>query len=69
MYHKKTAFGRLLPLLTALMLALFSTGIIAFASTDYYPSWEEYKAAGQPANTWNDVADSIDKLMEASYQL
>ena len=69
MLRKKTAFSAVLPLLTALMIAVFGTGLTAFASTDYYPSWEEYKAAGEPASTWNDVADSIDKLMEASYQL
>ena len=53
----------------AVMLSLMGSGIRAFASAEYIPSWEEYKAAGNPASTWNDVADSIDKLMEASYQL
>ena len=33
----------------------------------FYPSWEEYKAAGEPASTWNDAAGAIDRVLEASY--
>ena len=33
----------------------------------FYPSWEEYKAAGEPAATWNDAANAIDRCLEASY--
>ncbi len=35
----------------------------------FYPSWEEYKAAGEPAASWNDAASAIDKCLEASYTL
>lgn len=51
------------------LLLLFSiTGIsVRAAEITYYPTWEEYKAAGEPTGTWNNVADSIDKLLEASY--
>ncbi len=69
MSQKKTALTAVLALMIAVMLSLMGGGIRAFASAEYIPSWEEYKAAGNPASTWNDVADSIDKLMEASYQL
>ena len=69
MSQKKTALTAVLALMMAVMLSLMGGGIRAFASAEYIPSWEEYKAAGNPASTWNDVADSIDKLMEASYQL
>ena len=33
----------------------------------FYPSWEAYKAAGEPAATWNDAANAIDRCLEASY--
>ncbi|MBQ8966078.1 FTR1 family protein [Ruminococcus sp.] len=66
---KKFGLTAVVSLLTAVMLSLFATVITASASAEYAPTWEEYKAAGNPASTWNDVADSIDKLMEASYQL
>ena len=44
-------------------------GMTAQASTDYYASWTDYKAAGGAANTWNDVANAIDAVLEASYEL
>lgn len=54
--------------LTLLFLLLHLTGLRAFA-VDYYPTWDEYKAAGQPTGTWNNVADAIDTVLEASYEL
>ncbi|HBI85085.1 MAG TPA: iron transporter [Ruminococcus sp.] len=51
-----------------LVLLLQMTGISVYAA-DYYGSWEEYKAAGGAATTWNDVAGAIDAVLEASYQM
>ena len=31
-------------------------------------SWDNYKANGGPASTWNDAADAIDSVLELSYQ-
>lgn len=49
-----------------LFMLLQMTGFSAFA-TDFYPSWEEYKASGGAASSWNDVANAIDAVLEASY--
>jgi high-affinity iron transporter len=52
---------------TALVVLCTVPGLIAHADVFYYPSWEEYKAAGEPAATWNDAANAIDACLEASY--
>lgn len=60
-------------LLAALVMILcFALGgsLKAFADdVSYIPSWEEYKAAGNPSSTWNDVANAIDDCIEASILL
>ena len=54
-------------LMVLMMLSSF-VGLTARAEEiTFYPSWEEYKAAGEPASTWNDVANAIDAVLEASY--
>ena len=52
-----------------LLIALFSLQPFGARAEEifFYPSWEEYKAAGEPASTWNDAANAIDKCLEASY--
>lgn len=67
----KHRLGYLLSALTVLLtLTLFMpNGIHAAASTDFYPSWDEYKAAGGATATWNDVANAIDAVLEVSYEL
>ena len=57
-------------LLTALVFALtFAAGFRADASVEFIPSWEEYKVKGGATGTWNNVADAIDAVLEASYAL
>lgn len=36
------------------------------AAETYYASWDEYKASGQPASTWNDVVDAMEAVLETS---
>ena len=49
------------------LLLLSPAAVRVHAEISYYPTWEEYKADGNPASSWNDVADAIDSLLEASY--
>lgn len=53
----------------AAAFVLCFAGFSASAATDFYPSWDEYKASGKPTETWNDVANAIDSVLEASYEL
>ncbi len=52
-----------------LFLLLSSVGIPVSAAVEYYSSWEEYLEAGEPNNNWQDKANAIDRVLEASYQL
>ena len=52
-----------------LFLLLSSVGIPVSAGLEYYSSWEEYLEAGEPNNNWQDKANAIDRVLEASYQL
>ena len=54
-------------LLCAVLLFVPAASIKARAEISFYPSWDEYKAAGNPASSYNDVANAIDDLLEASY--
>ncbi|MBR1862553.1 MAG: FTR1 family protein [Ruminococcus sp.] len=67
MSFKKTALTAVLSLMMAMLIPVF--GITAHAATDYIPTWDEYKVSGNPIDTWNDKANAIDKVLEASYQL
>ncbi|MDR2648282.1 MAG: FTR1 family iron permease [Clostridiales bacterium] len=49
---------------------LFFPRTAAYAATDdYYATWDEYKASGQSAITWNDVADAMDAVFERGKEL
>ncbi|MEE5992204.1 MAG: hypothetical protein V3G42_03075 [Oscillospiraceae bacterium] len=52
-----------------LFMLYFSVGIPVSAAVEYYASWEEYVAAGEPNNSWQDKANAIDAVLEASYQM
>ncbi len=52
-----------------LLAAVFSTTQIAYAAESYYSTWDEYKESGQPASTWNDVADAMDAVFERAKEL
>ncbi len=54
-------------LLVLLMLCAMQPICTRAKEIFFYPSWEEYKAAGEPAATWNDAANAIDSCLEASY--
>ena len=45
-------------------LAGFGFTSIAKADDAYYATWKEYKASGAPSNSWNDVANAMDKVFE-----
>ena len=51
------------------LLLMLSQGMQAFAVTDYITSWNDWKAAGKPSSTWNDVADAMDQCFSASASL
>ena len=58
----------ILTIVLAVLLLLPVQGLRAHAEEIFfYPSWEAYKAAGEPADTWNDAANAIDCCLEASY--
>ena len=58
----------ILTIVLAVLLLLPVQGLRAHAEEIFfYPSWEAYKAAGEPADTWNDAANAIDSCLEASY--
>jgi high-affinity iron transporter len=70
--RKRSEFQRIRsPILAAIMMVLciLSAQVIPAHAAEifFYPSWEEYKAAGEPAETWNDAANAIDSCLEASY--
>lgn len=66
-YHPIRRGLSVVPALLALVLLCAFPALSAYAEISYYPSWEEYKAAGEPAATWNDAANAIDACLEASY--
>lgn len=59
--------GALLMVLMFCLTAL--NGMRVSADTEYYKSFDEYKAAGGAVGSWNDIADAIDDVMEASYEM
>ena len=61
--------GRLAAVMLAVLTALMLTavqGIQAFAATDYIESWNDWKDAGKPSSTWNDVSDAMDQCFSAA---
>ena len=54
--------------LAAMLILLLHLGF-SVSAAEYYGSWDEYKAAGGAANSWNDVASAIDAVLEASYEM
>ena len=63
--------GRFIGALTVLLLYCFAAlnSFSVSAETEYYKSFDEYKAAGGAVSSWNDIADAIDDVMEASYKM
>ncbi|MBQ8927397.1 MAG: FTR1 family protein [Oscillospiraceae bacterium] len=64
--RRAASVGAAVLMVLALLVSLAGLPVRAEDIT-FYPSWEEYKAAGEPASTWNDVANAIDSVLEASY--
>ena len=68
---RRRGIFRVLGVVMTLVIAMLGvTGMRSYAAdVDYYPTWDEYKAAGQPTDTWKDVANAIRDVLEASYTL
>ncbi|MBR1591555.1 MAG: FTR1 family protein [Ruminococcus sp.] len=60
--------SRMIIAFTAFLVMLsMLTGFNAFAaSADYIATWDEYKNAGNPSASWNDVANAMDSVFEAA---
>jgi len=56
-------------LLCLLMILLPFAQIRAFAAGEYIATWDDYKATGAPAGTWNDVANAMDAVLTAADEL
>ena len=59
----------LLALILILPLVCGLMQIESKADTSYYATWDDYKASGAPATTWNDVADAMDLVIDAGKEL
>jgi len=66
---RKQLSGIFAVVFAVLFMLYFSVGIPVSAAVEYYASWEEYVAAGEPNNSWQDKANAIDAVLEASYQM
>ncbi len=62
--YRSRAAAVLLGLLTAILL--LAQSISAFAAVDYIQSWNDWKEAGKPSATWNDVSDAMDQCFSAA---
>lgn len=70
----RSSYLKRLLAVAAVMFIAFATmlsGVTAFAADDgeYYATWDEYKASGQPYSTWNNVADAMDAVFDHALEL
>ena len=49
----------------AVVTASFLMSAFTFADEAYIKTWDDYKASGAPAATWNDVADAMSAVLDA----
>ncbi len=70
LFQKRRFSGAVAVVFMAVFLMFSLTGLSVSASDiEYYASWEDYVAGGEPSATWNDKANAIDDVLEASYRL
>ena len=70
--QKKTAaltLAAVLVMLMSIFSSVMSVSAEGEADTDYIPTWKDYIAQGGAFDSWNDAANAIDDLMEASIAL
>ncbi len=65
---KRTLGARFLVLLTALSMLVLGARSVA-ADTEYLATWDEWKASGAAAVTWNDVAAAMDTVIDAAEEM
>lgn len=63
----KRIYAALMLLVIACMVLLPFQSV--YAADDYYATWDDYKASGQPAETWNDVAAAMDAVFDHGVEL
>ncbi|MBR1739484.1 MAG: FTR1 family protein [Ruminococcus sp.] len=63
----RNGVSRTLAVILALAaMLLFTKGFTASADTDYIKTYKEYKDAGLPVSTWNEIADAMELLYDAA---
>ena len=67
--NKNTSLTRaVVALALSLCLAFFSASAV-IAADEPYRTWDDYKASGAPTETWNDVVDAMDDLLDYGVEL
>lgn len=71
MTQKKSSalIKRIAASLLLLLLAFGSVQTAFAADGEYYATWKEYQASGQPSGTWNNVADAMDAVFDRAIEL
>ncbi len=64
-HFKSKRQTRILSFLMAVVTASFLMSAFTFADEAYIKTWDDYKASGAPAATWNDVADAMSAVLDA----